>query len=140
MRLPLAAGKVYSNLCKAQCAKAAPIKCKCGAAACDVACKAACKVPGARPPKCVCSAAVAPVCGRDGKRYGNACQAKCAQTSAKCACGSKACAADAGCAKACKGTSGVRPPVTLPCVCPELWAPVCGKDGKKYPSACDAKW
>ena len=68
---------------------------------------------GCRP----CPKILAPVCGRDGETYSNACEAKCKETKVEC---------DGECP--CK-----------PCLCPKLLQPVCGLDGETYSNACKAR-
>merc|ERR1711934_842855 len=107
-----------------------PFACKCGTektttdAGCpQLKCKP-CIADGGKtaPPKkttpkfCICHKMYQPVCGADGKTYGNSCQAKCKNVKyTNGACGSKG------------------------CTCAEIFKPVCGSDGKTYGNSCKAK-
>ncbi len=93
----------------------------------------------------VCPLFFDPVCGCDGVTYGNFCFAAMAGANVKHAgacertCTKNAeCAKNQYCAKAtgdCKGRGQCTP---KPEVCPEIFDPVCGCDGKVYGNACEA--
>ena len=71
---------------------------------------------------CFCAYIYMPVCGVDGRTYGNACEAGCAGVKVvqrgKC--------------------REVTPPVS-DCICARILRPVCGIDGRTYANACKAR-
>ncbi|TNE46103.1 MAG: hypothetical protein EP343_25385 [Deltaproteobacteria bacterium] len=135
-------GKTYKNACIATC-KNVYVGCQ-GRCPCKTKCLSnkQCQkgfqcLSGACVP-CVCSRRLAPVCGRDGKTYRNPCYARCARTTAACkgTCPCKRrCRVDQQCPKGsvCLGRRCQK------CVCPLLYAPLCGADGQTYVNACYAR-
>jgi hypothetical protein len=91
------------------------------------------------PSGCPCVGVFEPVCGADGRTYINACEARCVEVEVvfNGMCKDDPCALiDCQAGFTCE--EGRCVPVE-PCVCPAIYAPVCGADGNTYANACVAE-
>jgi Cys-rich repeat protein len=91
------------------------------------------------PPGCDCPEPYAPVCGRDGRTYANACELDCAggEAAHAGACQTPACSASADCPAGMLCQAGE---CRAACDCAgSPVALVCGQDGLTYPSDCERR-
>jgi hypothetical protein len=133
-------GVTYSNACEARCAHvevAHEGPCEEPSCQTDEDCPVGAICEGGTCERCLCIQVFAPVCGVDGRTYPNACVARCAhvEVAHEGPCEEPSCQTDEDCpvGAICEGGACER------CVCPEVFAPVCGVDGRTYPNACVAR-
>ena len=136
-------GVTYGNACEARCAGVESRPGECApppACADDADCGRGqvCRDGACEAPDCVCADIYDPVCGADGLTYGNACEARCAGVEFRPGeCARPACRDDSECAPdeicvdgQCRAGG---------CICPDIYDPVCGADGRTYGNACEAR-
>lgn len=90
------------------------------------------------PNDCLCVGVFEPVCGADGRNYINLCEARCAEVEVVFdgMCQDDPCALiDCAPGFVCERGECVS---VEPCVCPTVYDPVCGSDGRTYGNACEA--